>query len=692
MAARLPLLVLALFLPACSASSASPVGKVLEMISDLQAKVMKEGEGSQKVYEEFAEWCEERSRTLGHEIKTGKDEKEGLEAAIAKQASTIGSLETRVEKLSGELSTDEADLKAATEIRAKEHDTFLAEEKELTEAIDVIRRAVGILEKELKNKGGASMLQLRGANGVVEALAVLVQASSLSSADAQRLTSLVQSSASSSQDEVGAPAGAVYENHSGGIIDTLTDLLEKSEEQLDAALNKENKDLQEFEMLEQSLKDEIKYSSKEFTEAKEGIASAGEKKASLEGDLTVTSKDLAEDTKALGDLHHDCMTKAEEFEAETKSRGEELAALAKAKEVIKENVGGAEDLSYSLNQVSLFQVARAGSGLTSRAGLAQFEAARLIRDLARKEGSTELAQLAARMGSTISLSSKLNEDPFAKIKGLVQDMIAKLEKEAEADATHKAFCDKELAETNEKKDDKTSEIEKLSTQIDKMSARSSQLKEEVAALEKALSELASSQAEMDKIRMEEKETYASNKADMEQGLKGVKMALRVLKDYYAKEDKAHSAADGAGGGIIGLLEVVESDFTKGLAGMTSDEQSAQAAYEDQTKENDIEKTTKQQDVKYKTKESTELDKTVAETSSDRKGVQEELDAVLTYLKGIEEKCIAKAETFEQRKARFEAELAGLKEALRVLQDETALIQRSAARQKLRGKRLHAALA
>merc|ERR1712039_343991 len=305
-------------------------------------------------------------------------------------------------------------------------------------------------------------------------------------------------------------------------------------------------------------------------------------------------------------------------------------------------------------------------------------------------GSTELAQLAARMGSAISTSSKLGEDPFAKIKGLIQDMIEKLEKEAEEDATQKAYCDKELAETNEKKADKTAEIEKLTTQIDKMSARSAELKEEVAALEKALSELASSQAEMDKLRAEEKETYASNKADMEQGLKGVKLALKVLKNYYAKEDKAHSAADGAGGGIIGLLEVVESDFTKGLAEMTSTEESAQAAYDAQTKVNEIEKVTKEQDVKYKTKESTELDKTVAETSSDRAGVQEELDAVLAYLKKIEDQCIAKAETFEERKARFEAELAGLKEALRVLEDETALLQRASKRQQLRGLRQHAA--
>eukprot|EP00959_Pyramimonas_sp_CCMP1952_P026033 546544-Pyramimonas_sp.AAC.1 len=63
---------------------------------------------------------------------------------------------------------------------------------------------------------------------------------------------------------------------------------------------------------------------------------------------------------------------------------------------------------------------------------------------------------------------------------------------------------------------------------------------------------------------------------MEQGIKGVKMALSVLTEYYAKSDKAHDAALGSGSGIIGLLEVVESDFTKGLAEYEGAEESAQA--------------------------------------------------------------------------------------------------------------------
>merc|ERR1719242_1228023 len=115
---------------------------------------------------------------------------------------------------------------------------------------------------------------------------------------------------------------------------------------------------------------------------------------------------------------------------------------------------------------------------------------------------------------------------------------------------------------------------------------------------------------MDQMRKEENTAYIKNKAEMEQGLKGVKLALKVLRDYYS-QDKAHAAAEGAGSNIIGLLEVVESDFTKGLAEMTATEESAQATYETVTKENEIEKTTKEQDVVYKTKESTGLDKAVA---------------------------------------------------------------------------------
>merc|ERR1719162_15067 len=159
-----------------------------------------------------------------------------------------------------------------------------------------------------------------------------------------------------------------------------------------------------------------------------------------------------------------------------------------------------------------------------------------------------------------------------------------------------------------------------------MNARSSKLKEQTATLQKQLAALASAQAEMDRIRANEKAAFDANSADMEKGINGIKMALKVLNEYYAK-DSSHASADGAGGGIIGLLEVVESDFTKGLAEMTATESAAVSDYNQLSQANEIEKATKEQDAKYKTKESKGLDKSSSETNGDRATTQEELSAV-----------------------------------------------------------------
>merc|ERR1719269_535927 len=125
-------------------------------------------------------------------------------------------------------------------------------------------------------------------------------------------------------------------------------------------------------------------------------------------------------------------------------------------------------------------------------------------------------QLANRMAAAVRLSTASGDDPFAKVKGLISEMIERLLKEAEADAAHKSYCDKEMSETKAKKEELTTEIEELTTKIDKMTAESAKLKEEVATLSKELADLATSQQEMDKIREEEKTAYDANKKEMEE--------------------------------------------------------------------------------------------------------------------------------------------------------------------------------
>ena len=111
----------------------------------------------------------------------------------------------------------------------------------------------------------------------------------------------------------------------------------------------------------------------------------------------------------------------------------------------------------------------------------------------------------------------------------------------------------------------SAEIEEISTSIDQRSARSAKLKEEVAALQKGLAGLARTDAESRTVRQQEPQACVASKVENEKGLGGIQPALEVLSDYDGKADKAHAAADGAGGGIIGILEVVEPDFTKALA-------------------------------------------------------------------------------------------------------------------------------
>merc|ERR1719326_1352900 len=163
---------------------------------------------------------------------------------------------------------------------------------------------------------------------------------------------------------------------------------------------------------------------------------------------------------------------------------------------------------------------------------------------------------------------------------------------------------------------------------------------------------------------------------MKQGITGVKKALSVLKDYYAKESKSHSSAEGSSSSIIGLLETVESDFSKGLAEMEVAEQTAEADYYKVSKQNEVSVAMKSKDVKYKQKEAAGLDKSVSETSSDLDGAQAELDAIMEYIGKLAKMCVAKAEPYAERKARREAELAGLKEALTILEGEAVLIQQT----------------
>merc|ERR1719502_654042 len=171
--------------------------------------------------------------------------------------------------------------------------------------------------------------------------------------------------------------------------------------------------------------------NKDMDEEKSLKAATEETKAAAEGDLAETVKTLAEDKKALETASNTCMTVAADHDATVKGRTEELTAIATAKKILGETTSGAESQTYSFLQVA----SKTASKLQTRADLANAEIVRLVKKLAKDHHSAALAQLASRIGAVIRYGATGGDDVFGKVKGLITDMIAKLESEAKSEAT-----------------------------------------------------------------------------------------------------------------------------------------------------------------------------------------------------------------------------------------------------------------
>jgi peptidoglycan hydrolase CwlO-like protein len=663
--------------------AANPLSKVFELMDELTAKIKSEGEAEAKSYKEYFDWCDDTSKNAQFEIKTSSSEKEDLEATIGELASSISASTTKIEELSAAIASDTKELKDATTIREKEVADFEKAEGELVDTVDTLERAVAILEREMaKSPGSFAQIDTSNTKMLANALGAVVEAAAFSGHDKNKLMALIQSKDDDEDTDLdmGAPAAATYESKSGSIVDVLEDMKDKADSELDELRKAEGNAKHNFNMLKQSLEDQISADGTDLDQEKSSKASSEEGKATAEGDLVVTTKELADVTAELATASANCMQTAADHEATVAARNEELGVIAEARKIIAEATGGAEGQTYSFLQIS------------TRSDLKKSEVITVIKNLARTHHSAALAQLASRVDAVVRYGGAGGEDVFSKIKGLIGDMIAKLEKEAEDDATEKAYCDEEMAKTEAKQTELEDDISKLSAKIDKAAATSAKRKEQVKELQSELASLAKEQAQLDSIRSEEHGDYTVAKQELEAGINGVQKALSVLRDYYggaaslvqsdfgsmmqqpAMPEK-HAAAGGAGGSIINLLEVCESDFSSNLAKEETQESDAVSEYDKVTQENKVSKTMKDQDVKYKTQEFKSLDKDISELSGDKGTANTELSAVNEYYGKLKDRCVAKPESYADRKARREAEINGLKEALQVLEEETAFVQR-----------------
>jgi hypothetical protein len=174
-----------------------------------------------------------------------------------------------------------------------------------------------VFERELAKSGGAAFAQIDTSNvqAITQALGAILDAASFASINKPKLMALVQAQSDDDDLELGAPAAQVYESKAGGIVDVLADMKDKAESELADLRKAEQNTAHNFNMLKQSLEDQIAADTKTMEDEKAKKASAEEEKATAEGDLAITNKDLAAAQAELSQLSANCMTTAADHEA-----------------------------------------------------------------------------------------------------------------------------------------------------------------------------------------------------------------------------------------------------------------------------------------------------------------------------------------------------------------------------------------
>jgi len=525
-------------------------------------------------------------------------------------------------------------------------------------------------------QGGRKREAKKELKAVKMAMTSVLAAIAIDTDSTRKLKSFIQQSSSDSDENdlsLHQPQAkqVAYESKSGGIIEAVKEMQAKAEAELSDLRKKEMADAHEFKMLEQSLTGEISHTQDKLSAATKAKAAAEETLATSEGDLVATKKTKAADEEYSAGLKTECETAAKEWAARQESAKAEMAAIDKASEILASGV------------TALVQVKTS----SKRSSDDDEE------DDAQSEMRQKLVKTIQRLGKKfhsfglMQLASVASSDPFVKIRGLIEDMIEKLLKEAQEEATQKAFCDKEMGASKKSEAEKLATIEKLQARIDGNSAKIAELEEAVKTLEAEVADIDKAQSEATAIRNEEKSDNLAAIKDFRDSANAVVAAMGVLKSFYeggaliqtsavsrrAGRPEFGGAKSDAASGIISVLEVAESDFTRLLAETETEEDAAADAYAKQTEENKVSKATKEADSKAKQSEVKSLTVELGHAKEDHASTSTELDAVQAYIDKLKPQCEEKAMSYEEKKAAREAEIAGLKEALEILSG-TGLIQ------------------
>jgi hypothetical protein len=643
----------------------TPVQKVIQLMNGMLEKGKKEKHAEQVQFAAYKQFCDDTSVEKTRAIKEANERIDVLKADIQKYTAKAAKLTKEIAELDEDISIWTGDIKAATKVREIEKADYDALHKDYSESVDALERAIAVLKKQTHDRKQASLLQVSSLMNLQ-----LIPAEAKKAIDA-----FIQQDQEEWAPEglaVSAPEANGYEFQSNGVIEMLEKLLDKFIDERTTLEKEEMNSKHAYDMLMQDLNAQIAQATKDRDEKAESKAKAQQAKADAEGDLKDTTTTRDEDQKYLDELVATCEQKASDFESRQQLRAEEIEAIEKAIEIISSGAvsGNADKHLPSLVQTegSAFPQLRADLNMQAKAKVVSYL-------------SKRAKQLNSRVLSTLAV--RASDDPFSKVKKMIKDLIVRLMEEANEEAEHKGWCDTELSTNEQTRKEKTEAVETLHAEIDQLEASIAKLTEDIKDLTQAVAELDAAMAKATKLRQEEKAKNTETISDSEEAQAAVAQALTVLKEFYAKAgeataliqaepeifDSPYKGMQSENGGVVGMLEVIESDFARLESETKAAEATAQKEYDEFMTESKVDKSAKSTDIEHKTAKKQDQEQALTEKKGDLEGTQKELDAALAYFDKLKPSCVTAKVSYEDRVAQRKEEIESLQEALKILNGE-----------------------
>jgi len=663
-----------LFAEGQAAAGMTPVQKVIQLMEKMMETCEEEKHQEEVQFAKYKAFCEQTSADRARSIKDCNERIEVLDADIEKYTATASKLTKEIAVLDEDMSVWKGDQEAATHVRELEKATYISIHKDLTESIMSLQEAIGAIKK-MK----AQQQQNRAKRG-----GSFIEVSSQEEEEvAPEFSPNVQSMVDSfMQSEEGRALGSAEDpkkKSSRGVMEIVEKLLDKFMTKRSNMEKKEMEGRHAYEELMQELKEQVAQGSNDREDKANTKARTLQSKADAESNRQDATSTRDADKPYLSDLVATCEQKANDFVTRQDLRSKELEAIQKAKEIISGSAvkGNADKHLPSLEQQAAQMEGFAFASLRAEIhSSAQTKVAQFLKKQA--------AHLDSKLLSVLAL--KVADDPLAKVKKMIKDLIVRLMEEANEEAEHKGWCDTEMASNLQTRKDKSESVQTLTAEIDQLKAGLAKLGEEITELTQNVAELEKAMTQATELREEEKKKNTKTIKDSQEAQTAVAQAMTVLKEFYDKAgentallqekpeapevfDEPYKGMGGAKGGVVGLLEVIENDFARLEADTKAAESAADKEYRTFMSDSKVDKMSKSKDVEHKSGKKQDMSKTLTMKSEDLDATQKELTAALAYFDKLKPSCVDSGESFEDRVARRKEEIESLQEALRILNGE-----------------------